>query len=55
MTAMFILKTGKTYVGHDFREIWWLLKEPFVCVGRLSGLRACLHGRRVPRLTGLPA
>ena len=23
-----------------FREIWWLLKEPFVCVGRLRSLTA---------------
>ena len=27
-------------VGHDFREIWWLLEEPFVCVGRLYSLTA---------------
>ena len=33
-----IIKTH--FIGHDFREIWWLLKEPFVCVGRLCSLTA---------------
>ena len=30
----------KHLIGHDFQEIWWLLKEPFVCAGRLCSLTA---------------
>ena len=26
------LHMNKQLIGHDFREIWWLLKEPFACV-----------------------
>ena len=31
---------NNVFIGHDFCKIWWLLKEPFVCVGRLCSLTA---------------
>ena len=39
MIPIFLIDYFNHFIGHDFYKIWWLLKEPFICVSKCPSNR----------------
>ena len=39
MIPIFLIDYFNHFIGHDFYKIWWLPKDPFVCVSKCPSNR----------------